>query len=88
MKFYINPSIELLKLDNEEEVAFDPASGDTHFLDSVASDILRILQEAKNIDELASSLASEYDADSNEIKSDISPFLAELAEKGIIKTEL
>lgn len=86
MMYQKNGNIEIMDLEDGEQVAFDPDSGDTHFLNPVASDILRLLAEPMDGRALAAALSREYDAGPEEIEPDILPFLDELHQKNLLIT--
>jgi PqqD family protein of HPr-rel-A system len=84
MKYIKNMDIDIIPTEEGEAVLFDSESGSTHVLDSVAVDIIQILEEGKTIDELVSELAKLYSADTDEIKADVEEFLKDLVEKKIV----
>lgn len=84
MKYIKNMDIDIIPAEEGEAVLFDSESGSTHVLDSVAVDIIQILEEGKTIDELVSELAKLYSADTDEIKADVEEFLKDLVEKKIV----
>lgn len=88
MLFFKNPEIEIMTLDDGDVIAFDPATGDTHFLNTIAADILRLLDEPKDLNTMIALLSAEYDTDAATIRADVEPFLAEMREKNILKCPL
>lgn len=84
MSYLLKKHIEKIKLDNGLDVLFDPESGNTHVLDEIGSEILTLCNGINSIDKIVSSLSSEYNAPSDEIRQDVESFLKDLMEKDIL----
>jgi len=84
MFYTINLEMEIMELEDGERVIFDPTTGDTHFLEAVGVDILKLLDTPKDMDELVLALSKEYDADAEMIRADVTPFMDKLVEANII----
>jgi hypothetical protein len=52
MTYLLKEHIEKIKLDNGQDVLFDPKSGDTHVLDKIGSEILALCNGNNSIDEI------------------------------------
>ena len=84
MSYLLKKHIEKIKLDNGQDVLFDPESGDTHVLDGIGSEILALCDGSNSIDEIVSSLNSKYNAPTDEIKQDVETFLNDLLDKKVL----
>ncbi|MCD6322579.1 MAG: pyrroloquinoline quinone biosynthesis peptide chaperone PqqD, partial [Clostridiales bacterium] len=56
----------------------------THVLDEIGSVILTLCDGSNSIDEIVSSLSTEYNAPVEEIKQDVESFLEDLVEKEVL----
>ena len=93
MEFIMNPNArvvrcqELLEADlNGEIVALNVEQGQCYGLNSVASEIWRMLEEPKSIDEICGTLSSEYDVDSATCRSEVMALLSQLEDERLVKT--
>ena len=69
----------------DEEVALmSIETGKYYAVNSVASDIWRILEKPSSVDELITSLTSEYDVDNETCTAQVIPFLEKLISEGLI----
>ena len=77
---------ELLEADvNGEIVALNVEQGQCYGLNSVASEIWRMLEEPKSIDEICGTLSSDYDVDSATCRSEVQILLSQLEQEGLVK---
>jgi PqqD family protein of HPr-rel-A system len=67
-----------------ELAVFDPESGDTHFLDEIGADILKVLDEPHDLDELVRKLCEMYEGDPEQITGDVREWLNTAVEKKIV----
>ena len=87
MTYLLKEHIEKIKLDNGQDVLFDPESGNTHVLDEIGSEVLALCNGSNSIDEMVNSLSSEYDAPVDEIRQDVETFLNDLLRKDVLDTK-
>ncbi|WP_456428747.1 PqqD family protein [Nitratifractor sp.] len=66
-----------------ELVLLDMQSENYFGLDATASDIWRILQEGKTLDETVNALLEIYDVDAETLRKDLSNFVSQLQEQGL-----
>ena len=66
---------EMVLLDMESESYFG--------LDATASDIWRLLQEGKTLDETVAALLEIYDVDAETLRKDLNSFVSELLNQGL-----
>lgn len=83
-KYKINPSMELIPLDESEQVIHDNESGDIHYVDDTSTIILDLLTSPMTSDELIDKLLDMFEGDPDEIRADTIEFLEELVSKNII----
>ena len=77
---------ELLQADvNGEIVALNVEQGQCYGLNSVASEIWRMLEEPKSIDEICVKLTEDYDVDAAICRSEVLTLLSQLEDEGLIK---
>ena len=67
-----------------EMVLLDMNSENYFGLDAVASDIWRILQEGKSLQETIEELLKLYDVDEETLRKDLSTFVRQLQEQGLV----
>jgi len=84
MKLQRNKAMDYLEVDEDSMVVFNPKSGDTHFLDGVGLDILKILIELTDFEELILNLSKQYEANEHEIRADVIEFVDTLKSKEIV----
>ncbi|MCK5759460.1 MAG: pyrroloquinoline quinone biosynthesis peptide chaperone PqqD [Clostridiales bacterium] len=84
MTYLLKKHIEKIKLDNGQDVLFDPETGDTHVLDEIGSVILTLCDGSNSIDEIVSCLSTEFNAPNEEIRVDVESFLKDLVEKNVL----
>ena len=85
IKMYVkNEKLDYINTDDISLAVFNPESGDTHFLDETATDILQILEQPHDFDALIEKLCGIYDAGPEEIREDVMNFLKDAAEKRIV----
>jgi coenzyme PQQ biosynthesis protein PqqD len=87
MIYILKKHIEKIKLDNGQDVLFDPDSGNTHVLDEIGSEVLALCNGSNSIDEMVNNLSSEYNAPVDEIRQDVEAFLNDLIEKAVLDTK-
>jgi PqqD family protein of HPr-rel-A system len=70
-----------------EAVAYDPASGSTHYLDSVAAAVLACLgEQPASVASIARSLLSQFDGESEaDVLAAVREALAKLRQMGLIQ---
>jgi hypothetical protein len=80
----VSDSLAATEVDGEAVVlSFD--SGEYYGLNGVAADIWTTLEDGATVGELQESVVDEYDVDPDRCRSDLEPFLAELAEEGLVE---
>lgn len=84
MKYKKNEEMDYIPSDGTSLAVFDPESGDTHFFDEVAIDILNCLDNPCDMDTLLDRLCDIYDASPEDIRTDVTEFLIECIAKKII----
>ena len=86
MQYRICKNIEVTKVDGEDSViCFDVESGETHVLDVAATAVLNTVGCGMTIDEAVLKIAAEFDAEPDEIASDVAAFTQTLIGKKIIE---
>lgn len=85
MKFRKNESMDYIPSDETSLAVFDPATGDTHFFDETAIDILNALDDPCDLPTLLDRLCNIYDATPDDIKEDVQAFLVECISKKVIE---
>lgn len=84
MELKLNDRLEIMTLEDGDCIAFDPESGDTHFLNEAGSAIIGLLETPMDINTITSILALEYNSDVETIQIDIAPFLEDLLKKEVL----
>jgi PqqD family protein of HPr-rel-A system len=69
---------------DEELIVVDPKSRQVHLFNETAARIWELLSAPRSLAELADTLAEEYDADDDELRTAISECLSGLSDKGLI----
>jgi PqqD family protein of HPr-rel-A system len=69
---------------DEEMIVVDPRRREVHLLNETAARIWELLAAPSSLDELASSLGAEYDADGDELRTAILDCLTGLSDKGLV----
>jgi len=77
----INPNLAI----NDTGFAFDPLTGHSYTLNSIAIEIIQKLKQGQTEDEIAASLAEEFDADPALIRKDMVDFLEILRNYELLK---
>jgi hypothetical protein len=78
---------EMLEADvNGEIVALNVERGQCYGLNSVATEIWRMLEEPKSVDDICGTLTSDYDVDGATCRSDVLALLSQLEQEGLVKT--
>lgn len=85
MNYQKNPNMDYIPTDETSLAVFDPESGDTHFFDETAIDILNCLDEPCSLPTLLDRLCKVYDATPDDIREDVQAFLAECLSKKVIE---
>jgi len=70
---------------NDTGFAFDPLTGHSYTLNSIAIEIIQKLKQGQTEDEIAASLAEEFDADPALIRKDMVDFLEILRNYELLK---
>ena len=77
---------EMLEADvNGEIVALHVERGQCYGLNSVASEIWRMLAEPTSVDEICARLTSDYDVDSATCRSEVLALISELEQEGLVE---
>ena len=79
-----NDKLDYIESNDGTLAVFEPESGDTHFIDAVGADILKILEQPREFDVLLGELTKIYSAALDEIKPDLEQFLKSASESGIV----
>lgn len=79
-----NEKLDYIDSDENSTAVFNPEKGDTHFLDEIGTDIIKILDQPHDLEGIVNSLCELYDATPEDIRGDIKEFLNDAAEKGIV----
>lgn len=85
MKYKKNETMDYIPADETSLAVFDPESGDTHFFDETAIDILNALDDPCDLDTLLNRLCEIYDVTPNDIREDVQAFLVECISKKVIE---
>jgi PqqD family protein of HPr-rel-A system len=81
------PRLPFRSLDGQT-VIVNPRNREVHVLNSTGSAIWQLLERRQTLAELARELrAQAFEADEDQIASEVGPFLAELDRKGLLATE-
>lgn len=64
---------------------FNPANGDSFSVNDVGQDIIKYLQAKMELDQIVSTIKSDYDADENRIEEDVEDFIGLLKTHKLIK---
>ena len=80
-----NEAMDYIPTDEASLAVFDPESGNTHFFDETATDILNSLEPPCDLDTLLSRLCKIYEAAPEDIKSDVVAFLTECIAKKVVE---
>ena len=77
---------EMLEADvNGEIVALNVERGQCYGLNSVATEIWRMLEEPKSVDEICATLTTDYDVDAATCRSEVLALLSQLEQEGLVK---
>ena len=76
--------MDYIETDETSMAVFDPASGDTYFLDEAGLDIMKILEQPHDFEALVEALCEIYDGEREQISGDVKKFLDESVEKGYV----
>ena len=87
MKYQKNPNMDYIPTDETSLAVFDPESGDTHFFDETAIDILNCLDEPCDLPTLLNRLCEIYDATPDDIREDVQAFLVECVSKKVVEVK-
>ena len=66
-------------------VLLDMTSENYYGLDSVATDIWRLLQEGRSLEETVEALQEIYEVEEERLRNDLENFLTRLAEQGLVE---
>lgn len=70
-----------------EEVILHPETGTYHGLNEVGTEIWDRIQEPTPVDDLATAIATEYDAADERVRTDVESFLADLLAADLIRVD-
>ena len=87
MNYKKNTDMDYIPADETSLAIFDPESGDTHFLDETAIDIINCLDDPCDIDTLLDRLCEISEATPDDIRQDVEEFLAQMIAKKVIIAE-
>ena len=79
--------IEFLRIDEANMVAYDPKSGDAHYISGTGVVVLDLLDSIAEFDAIISRLFQLYEGNEYEIREDVKVFLSELVLKEILIAE-
>ena len=82
-----NTDMDYIPTDETSLAVFDPESGDTHFFNETALDILNCLCEPCDLETLLDRLCDIYEATPDMIRADVEDFLAGGIEKKVVLVE-
>lgn len=85
MMYRKNESMDYIPSDETSLAVFDPATGDTHFFDETAIDILNALEPPCDMETLLARLVEIYDVTPDDIREDVQAFLVECISKKVIE---
>jgi PqqD family protein of HPr-rel-A system len=83
MTFKRDSGLPHQKLD-EETIVVDPRSREVHLLNDTAARIWELLASPHSLDELAATLAEEYDAPAGELRAGVEEVIAGFRDKGLL----
>lgn len=84
MVYKRNEQMEFLETEDGRMVVFDPATGDTHFLDETGRTIMDLLSKPSEEAALVRDLMTCYETEEDTIAADVRTFLSELQEKDVV----
>jgi PqqD family protein of HPr-rel-A system len=70
---------------DSETIVVDPRTREVHLLNETAARIWDLLETEQTLPDLLSALASEYQADGDDLQREVETFVAALTEKGLVK---
>lgn len=79
-----NNKMDYIQTDDNELVIFNPESGDTHFLNEMATVVFNLFDRHHDVEDLVEALSKEYDAEPAVIEADVRQTIIEFLEKGIL----
>ena len=79
-----NEKMDYIDSDENSMAVFDPDSGDTHFLDEIGTDIIKILEQPHDFETIVSRLCEIYSAEPGDIQNDLKEFFDDTVKKGIV----
>lgn len=85
MKYKKNENMEYIQADETSLAVFDAESGNTHFFNETAIDILNCISDPCDLEELLNRLCKIYAATPEEIRGDVEKFLAETVESKVVE---
>ena len=85
MQYKKNEAMDYIPTDETSLAVFDPETGDTHFFNETAIDILNSLEPPCELDTLLERLCEIYDATPDDIKEDVVEFLTEMVSKKVVE---
>ncbi len=83
MTYARDPGVPHQKLD-EETIVVDPRTREVHLLNETAARIWELLASPRSLEQLAATLAEEYDAPDEEVRAAVEETLATLRDKGLL----
>jgi PqqD family protein of HPr-rel-A system len=83
MTFERDAGLPFQKLE-EETIVVDPRSREVHLLNDTAARIWELLATPRSLDELAETLAEEYEAPADELRAGIEEVMAGFRDKGLL----
>lgn len=84
-KYVLNSELQEMELgEGEGTVLYDPETENTHVLDDVAQDIIKMFKNPSTIEDAVSKLVAMYDASEEVIDQDVRRFLITALNNNII----
>ena len=84
-EYIVNSDLHEMELgEGEGTVFFNPTTENTHVLDDIAQDIIKLFKEKNTIEAVIDSLAEMYDADKAIIEADVREFVKTACQNNIL----
>lgn len=83
MTYAREPGVPHQKLD-EETIVVDPRTREVHLFNETAARIWELLAAPRTLDDLADTLAGEYDAPAEEVRASVEETLVLMRDKGLL----
>ena len=83
MTYKRDPGLPFQKLE-EETIVVDPRTREVHLLNDTAARVWELLASATTLDDLAETLAEEYEATPEAVRAGVEELLGGLRDKGLL----